>query len=410
MSKSFYIAKRFISDRKNSRFFSFISRITIIGIALGTIALNISLAVLEGFEETVAKKIADFNSHIQVYAYNERAIKNYEDIETKIEKLLEGELLIISPYVQKNCIVKHKNSSEGILIKGVKEKETIKLLQKDLIKGKIFSKNSKNILIGEKLAFKLGVEIGDTILLMTFNSENESNFVIKNFFSSLRIAQFIVSGIFRSGMDEYDNLYAFASLGDVQKFLAIDDGISGFDIKIINPEKAEDLAYKLTSNLGYPNFARSIYETYAHIFNWIDLQRKPIPIMLSLISLVAAINIIGTLLMLSLEKSKQLGVLMTLGASQSLVRKIFVWQGVYLSILGTISGTALSFILCFIQIEFKIIKLPGSVYYLSEAPIAINLFNFAVTAFCAIGLSLIFSLIPAHIASRKKPAAIIRFD
>lgn len=410
MKSSFFIARKFISDRKKSRFFSFISLITIIGITLGVIALNLSLAILEGFEKTIENKIADFNSHIQVFAYNDRTIKNYEQVKITIEEKIQNEYLLISPYFQKNCILKHKNSSEGIVLKGIVEEKAIQIIKNEIIAGDANFDSKNSIVIGEKLAYKLGVKVGDTILAFGFKSQNQNFFNFKTFFDNLRISKFAISGIFRSGMEEYDNIYAFSSLKGAQSFFGFEDEATGFDIKLKNPARADELSYVLTSTLGYPLFARSIFETYSHIFNWIDLQRKPIPIMLGLITLVAAINIIGTLLMLSLEKSKQLGILMSIGAQPSLIKKVFVLQGIYLAAIGILWGTFISLLLCYLQLEFKIIKLPGSVYYLSEAPIAINFFNFALVAFCAIALSYLFSIIPATIASKRKPSEILRFE
>src|SRR5690606_38892836 len=177
------------------------------------------------------------------------------------------------------------------------------------------------------------------------------------------IIKFKITGIFESGMAEYDDLAAFVNIKSAEKLFGADNSVSGYDIKLKNVSQIDSITSYLNSQLRYPFYAESIYQTHRNIFTWIDLQKKPIPIILVLIIIVAVFNIVGTLLMIVLEKTNAIGILKSLGAKRNQIVKVFIYQGIFISLIGILIGNVLAFVLTFLQLEFNLIALPSSVYF-----------------------------------------------
>jgi len=408
MSLPFYIANKFVHSKRDSKFLSFVSVISITGIALGVTILIIALTILNGFQQTIKNKIIDFNSHITVSGFGNRNLPNNPSYIDSIYKVLSPYAHSISPYLSKNAIIKSKYNTEGIMIKGISLKKDNSYIKKFIIEGKYslkYSANFPSIIIGKKLADKLFLNVGDIVTLFTLRNDKPPS--IEN---PPSIEQFKVRGIYQSGMAEYDDLIAYINLKVAQEFLDLPNKISGYNIQLNNLSHLNSLADKLQNYLGYPYYVRTFYQTHQQIFTWLALQKKPIPIILGLIILVAAFNIVGTLLMLVLERTNSIGVLRALGASKFSVIKIFIIQGIYLSLLGILTGNLLAFILSYIQKTYKIISLPASIYYISSVPISIDWRIYVIVTFIAFILCVIGAFIPSFIAAKINPIQSIRFD
>ena len=211
-------------------------------------------------------------------------------------------------------------------------------------------------------------------------------------------------------MADYDNLIGFTSLKAAQSLFSMPDEINGLDIKLKSVEKIDSLSTLIRKELKYPYYARTIFEIHRNIFTWIDLQKKPIPIVLGLIIIVAVFNIISTLLMLVLEKTKAVGILKSLGAKSREIIRIFVYQGIYLSLIGIISGNILAWLLMSIQLKFNIIKVPSSVYFVTRVPIEMDIKFFVLISAITFILSLVSAMLPSYFASKTNPVTALRFD
>jgi len=186
--------------------------------------------------------------------------------------------------------------------------------------------------------------------------------------------------------------------------------INGIDIKLKSVDKIDSIAQVVRRELRYPYYARTIFEIHRNIFSWIELQKKPIPIVLGLIIIVAVFNIISALLMLVLEKTNSIGILKSLGAKGREIIKIFVYQGIYLSFIGIASGNILAWLLMSIQLKFDIIKVPSSVYFVTRVPIEMSIDVFILISAVTFVLSLLSAIIPSYFASRINPVTALRFD
>lgn len=406
MTFSFFISRKFLVARKKSGFLNLISKIAIAGISIGVATLIIALSVLKGFEKTIQEKISDFDSHIKITAFS-GTVSNYESTTEKIETLLGQYQSNIVPFASKLAIISSRNRQDGINIIGIPEDSQIERLERNIISGEfnIGSTDSNYLIIGKVLANKLRLNVDDKVTLFALKEDQ-----IPSPQNLPNIERFTIKGIFESGMAEYDDLYAYTNLSDAQQLFSISNSINGYDIQINDISKVDSLTHLLRKNLTYPFFARSLFETHRNIFTWIELQQKPIPIILGLIIIVATFNIIGTLLILVLEKTNAIGVLKSLGSDRRKILRIFLIQGIFIGLTGTISGNLLALILMQIQIHFNVITVPSSVYFVTRVPFDLNPFIFLLVSVIALVLSLCAALIPSYIASRVDPVKSLRFN
>lgn len=405
MSFPFFISKKFTLSKKDSRFITLISSISVIGISLGVATLIIALSILEGFEDTIRNKIIDFDSHIQINSYK-TLLPNYKRILPNIHAMLNPFAEEINPYAADLAIISSKFVQEGVNVKGILRNNKSLKLKENIISGDYSFTSDENpaIIIGKKLADKIFVNVGDEVTIFALNNNQ-----IPSLDNLPNIQKFVVTGIFESGMAEYDDLNAYTSIETAQTLFNFGDNVTGYDIKLNDISKIDSLTTLLSKNLRYPHSVRSIYQKHRNIFTWIELQKKPIPIVLGLIILVAVINIIGSLLMIVLEKTNAIGVLKSLGALNSHISKIFLYQGFFLAMIGIFLGNLLAYVLMSLQLKYNIISLPSSVYFTSTVPIILTVKIFIGVSFITLFLCLAASFIPSFIASRVKPISSLRF-
>ncbi len=400
-----FISKKYTLSRKDSRFITFISSISILGIALGVATLIIALSILKGFANTLTTKIIDFDSHIEINSY-QTILPDYHYVLPALEKKLNKSVLSINPFVSKLAIISSGKIKDGVNIKGIRPSDKWKGLQANLVEGNFELSDSSlpTIIIGKKLANKLFVKIGNKVTLFGLNNDK-----IPSIDNPPNIERFIVSGIFESGMAQYDDLNAYVNLKSAQSLFGIGDNITGYDIRVKDISKIDSLSNYLANTMPYPNNVKSIYQLHRNIFTWIDLQKKPIPIILALIIIVAAFNIVGTLLMIVLEKTKSIGILKSMGAKRKQIILIFLYQGIFLAIIGIILGNILAYALSYLQLHFNIITIPSSVYMMSSVPILLSINTFILVSAITLILCILASVIPSFIASKIKPITAIRF-
>jgi lipoprotein-releasing system permease protein len=404
MKFPFFISTRYIFSNKDSRLLNLISVITIVGISLGVATLIIALSVLKGFEDTLTQKITDFDAHIKITSYKDN-LPGSNIYLNKLNSELRNQFIFISPYISNLAIISAKNRKEGINITGILPGKEADNIASNLVSGQLNLSKTNSLIIGKTLATKLLVKVGDKVTLFALKNDK-----LPSFENMPNIEKFTITGIFESGMAEYDNLIGYTSLSSAQHLFSMPSAINGINIKLINVANIDSIAFVLKKEARYPYRVKTIYEIHRNIFTWIELQKKPIPIILGLIILVAVFNIVSALLMLVLEKTNAIGVLKSLGAKSKSIIKIFIYQGIYLSIIGIISGNLLALLLMYLQLKLNIIKVPSSVYFVTKVPIEMTIQTFALVSVITFLLSLLASLIPSYFASRINPVTALRFD
>lgn len=405
MPITFYLSNRYIKSKKDSRFISTISTITILGIAIGVCVVIIALTVLDGFQKIVTEKIINLNYHIKITSFGKRNLPDEPEILNLIKNQFPNDMEKIDPFISKLAIIKSKKLTEGITITGLKKESFNIILKNYIVEGKISDYNNDKIILGKKLAEKLFVKVGDKITLFSLKHDQ-----IPSPENPPSIMQFQVEGIFESGMADYDDLNAYISFQSAQELFGMQNEISGYNIKLKNTSNINFIADKLQDLLGYPYYVQTVFNIHQNIFTWLELQKEPIPIILGLIIFVATFNVVGTLLMIVLERTNAIGILRSLGASRKLILKVFLLHGIYLTISGLILGNILAFILSMIQEKFDVISLPEKIYFVTKVPLFITINNYLLVSIITFAVSVIASLIPAFVASRIQPISAIRFD
>jgi lipoprotein-releasing system permease protein len=401
----FLIARRYLFSKKDSKFVSFITYISILGVALGVATLIVTVSILDGFEKTMKDKIAGLVSHIQITSFLPEGLSDYDNTIKEIKDSVP-QVTGASPYVQKEAVIRYKENIEGILLKGIEQKTDLSTTRSRIVKGEfqldkidtIFSR----LLIGEKLAKKLGVDVGTKVIVFGLQG-------IPSPMNPPKIKQFIVSGIYETGLREYDDVLIYTDLATTQKLFDYGKRVTGIELKVKNIDEAEKIVTKLKYMLDYPNYPRSLFRLYKGLFSWVELQKAPTPIILGLIIIVAMFNIIGMLLMLILEKTQSVGILKSLGASNFDVMKIFLFDGIIIGLLGIIIGNALGLGLCMMELKYRFFKLP-EIYYMTDVPILLKPENFILISCATLVLVFIATIVPAYLASKFDPVKSLRFN
>jgi lipoprotein-releasing system permease protein len=404
MSFTRFVSGRFFRSRHSDRFVSFITFIAVVGIALGSSALIIALSVLGGFEKEITEKVIGFTSHVQVMGYQHYLLRDPE----RTIALLRDSLGVVhqaSPFVSREAIIRSRQGVDGVLLRGVVPGSDLLRTRRYLVEGRYDLAREEGatpkIVIGRKLARKLALEVGDkTAVFGLAGPVGEAR---------LRVSQFQITGIYESGMAEYDDIVALTDLASAQRLFQTGDAVTGYDLLLQNVDSADVVVGRIDMLLGYPHFARSVFDSYRNVFSWIELQKKPVPVILGLIIIVATVNVIGTLLMMVLGKTRDIGVLLTLGATRGAVARIFIRQGLIIAVVGTAFGNLLAFGLCFVQLKFRILALPSDVYFMSSVPILLRWEYFVIVSSISVTLSFLCSLLPSRLAARLDPVKAIRF-
>jgi len=423
MSYEFFINLRYLRAKRKQVFVSIITFISIAGIFLGVAALIIVLAVMNGFETDLRNKILGINSHVVLMEYH-GMMKNYPQVMGEVQEV--PGVVATTPFIYNQAMLKSENSVSGVVLRGLSLKDAFKVI--DL--GRMHAGSVQalaeperresvpggepevlpGIVIGKELAKNLGLILHDPVYIITpMGISTPMGFVP-------RMKKFVVVGIFDSGFYEYDSTLAYISLKDCQAFLNLDDVVSGLEIKVDAIYRADAIGRAVEKNRGYPYWSRNWMEMNKNLFSALRLEKRVMFIILSLIVLVAAFNIISTLIMVVMEKNKDIAVLKSMGATSASIMKIFVFQGLTIGTIGTtlgcIAGLALAHNLSrlsvFIEKLFGFKILPGDVYYLNELPSRVDYTDVAIIVVGSILISFLSTLYPSRRAARLDPAEALR--
>ena len=403
-----FIARRYLKFRRGSEkkdFISFLTFIAIAGITLGVAALIITLTILAGFEHEIKSKVAGFTTHIQVTGFQNQTFKNYDSAAERMRSSID-EIEAVGPFVAKEGMVSFGSEVEGILVKGVEPAHDITTAKNYIIEGTYDLHRAKSQIaacaIGKKLLVKLHAHCGDTIAVFGLTG---SYYEMRQ----PKIVPFVVAAVYESGMSEYDDVYLFTDITAAQELFNVGPAATGFDVLLKDIDTAPEVAEKIQDLMGYPYYPRTLFQLYRNLFTWIELQKQPVPIILGLIILVATVNIIGTMLMVVMEKTSQIGILKSMGASNADIKKIFLFEGLFIGLTGTILGDLFAFVVCWTQQTFHYFSLNSSIYFMTQVPILFHWQNFALVSVIAFLLCILAAYIPSAIAARLDPIRSIRF-
>ncbi len=400
-----FLSDRFSKPEKRKFFFGFTRMVALMSVMIGCIALIISLSILEGFDLKLRDSAYRFTSHIHIKSFSDEPYSNKNEIVTRLKNDFDF-VLKAKPTLQKEGLVRAGKNLEGIVINGFDFSQDITDFKEFISDGDAkFSSNSANeVIIGKDLADVLGVEIGDKIVMYVILTKSNKSM------PDSKIRKMTVSGIYQTGMTQYDRNMVYVPFQMLQKLSGFATGeCTGFDVAIKDVKQAPIKALILEKQMGYPFYCLSVQQIHRSLFAWIDLQKEPIPLVLGLISIVAVLNIITMLLITVVEKTKNIGILRALGMPAKKILGIFILQGVKVSFIGTSLGLFISFVFSLLQQNYSLIKLDGEIYFIDAMPVVVIPEYYLVVFVISMLLGLISTLIPAAIALKITPLQAIKY-
>jgi len=425
MAYEFFISLRYLRAKRKQVFVSIITLISIVGIFLGVAALIIVLAVMNGFETDLREKILGINSHVVLMEYS-GTMKDYRKVMQEVSGI-EG-VTASTPFIYSQAMLKNGENVSGVVLRGLSTDDAMKVINLGkIVQGRLLDlslekrpplpideslRKLPGIVVGKELAKHLGLFLHEPVFVVSPLGTATPMGMVP------RMKKFLVVGIFDSGFYEYDSTLAYLSLADCQEFLNMGERVTGVEIRVRDIDRADVIAKSIEKKLGFPYWARHWMEMNKNLFSALKLEKRVMFIILSLIVIVAAFNIITTLIMVVMEKNRDIAILKSIGATSRGIMKIFILQGLIIGTIGTILGTAaglavalnLSRVSIWIENLFGFKILPSDVYYLSTLPSKVNYGDVAIIVVGTLLISFLSTIYPSWRASRLDPAEALRYE
>jgi len=398
MNFPFYLSTRYLRTAQKGSFTRVAGVLSVAGLSVGISALLITLFILNGFEKVISKKIADFDGHIRVKHYLNYPIPS-EILEMDSILFHYKETVSQSRFIQKPALLRKGKVAEGIIVEGI-EPDRVEFINDILVSGRN-DISGNQIVIGERLANQVNISIGDKIVLFALATLNGSN---------KRLKQFVVAGFFHSGMLEYDNHMIYMNLEQADRLFHMNEKVSGQILRLSEAKWANELSEFLKKDLAYPYMVMTWKEKNRSLFKWMNIQRWPILFIFSLIAMVGLVNIISALAMIVLDKTRQIGILKSLGVSHTGLRQLFLFYGFMIGLAGAIIGSFLALILAWMQNNFKIITLPEDIYFMDFIPMDVSIIDVFSIVIISIVCAIFAAIWPTVRAERIEPADALRYE
>lgn len=376
------------------------------GLAVGVAALILTISILNGFEKELKVKLVGFDAHIRLRLFYNETMDSTLAIEEKLNNIPEIKHLV--PYIHSQAIIKYKQEVDGIIVEGISEKDIRKSLKIDkiLVKGDLrfdLDDGSDGIVIGQKLASFLGTDLGDIVYIFALHG-------MPSIGKKPRIGRFKITGIYDSGMADYDDIFVYTNLSAAQDIFNLGDSFSGYQIILNDPNKADEIANQISDSLGYPYHAMSWTELHSTLFEWLNVQRIPILFIFGLIAIVAIFNIVSTLMMIVIEKTRDIGALKSMGVDRKQTVSIFLLEGTIIGITGTLLGFIIVGALTWLQLKFAIISIPEDVYFMSKLPVLLYWRDFLIIGLGALFFSIVATIYPSLKSVKLSAAEATRYE
>lgn len=397
MGYQLFLALRYLGGlRRQQPVVSVIAGISVIGIALGVAALLVVLGVMAGFDADLEEKIIGANPHLLVQM--EGGVVNADEVAQKI--LEDPNALAAAPMLQTQTLIRHNDEALGVLLRGIdplKEPNVTRLPQ--LLREGEWPPAPGDLMIGSELAKRWNLSVGDQVELVTGEKKGKA--------VPLRIA-----GIFTTGMYDYDMHLTLARIETAQQIVGGETPAlpTGIGVRLDEAIRAPEVQRRLKRELGYPFWVVSWMDMNSNLFAALKLEKLVMFLILTLIVVVACFNIIATLLMMVVSKTKEIGILKAVGATNGGVRGIFTLAGLLIGMAGTLLGTGIGLTLCALLKKYQFVQLPADIYYIDRLPVKLDPTDAATVILSALAISLVVCLYPSWVAARLEPARALRYE
>lgn len=411
MAFEYFIGRRYLMAKQKQAFISLITILSVAGVMVGVMALIVVIAVMSGFESDLKSRILDGQSHVVLMRYGD-GFEDYEETIKRVETM-EG-VEAASPFIYSQVMLRSALGVSGAVLRGIDPVTAGRVIPtlgrvtfQDNPGGSGVSTSgvkTPGIVLGKELAKSIGVKIGDRVHIISPQG------MLSPVGHLPAMRRFVVTGFFESGMYEYDGSFAYINLPDAQKMLRMPGRVSGIEIRIEDIYQAREVADRIVGQLGFPFWAKDWIQMNQNLFSALKLEKAVMFIILTLIVLVAAFNIASTLIMMVMEKTKDIAILKAMGATDLSIRKIFVFKGMVIGTVGTVLGMAFGFILCFVLKHYRIVELTGDIYYFTTTlPVKLEMLDVIFIGSAALVICLLATLYPAVQAARLQPVEAIRY-
>ena len=397
MNISFYLSLRHIQSKHKSGFARTASILSILGLSIGISALLITLFILNGFERVISEKITEIDGHIRIKHFlNEPLYPSEYELD---KNFLNNNSFSQGMFIQRPALLRKGQLAEGVIVEGMNNTD-LNFIDKLLVNGSS-DLSHKEVIIGQRLAELYKIKINDKVTLFDLST------IYKN---RKRFMQFSVRGIFNSGMTEFDKNSIYIKIEDAKTLFKMEEQISGYILRLKNVGELDNINKLINSNISYPLMSMSWKEKNRALYKWLKVQRWPILFIFGLITLVAIVNIASSLLMIIIDKTKQIGLLSAIGMPRKKIKEIFLIKGLIIGFFGTFIGSLIAVILAFLQNNYKIIGVPEDIYFMNFIPIDIDFKQILMISLISLIVSALVSYWPSIRSSKIPPAEALKYE
>jgi len=407
MRYELFVARRYLTARRKQAFISVITAISVLGIAIGVAALVIAIALITGFHEDVQGKILGATSHIMINDLSGEGMADYAQAMDRIAAV--PGVTSVTPVVYSTVLLTGTAKTDGGILKGIdfaleaKDAPWLRRLEMGSLPEPAAG-GQEGILLGRELAFKIGAGVGDSVTIVTASSR----LAPIGLFPKLR--RFKVSGLFATGLYEFDSTTALLPLATAQKLFGLEGRVSYLQVRLSDIFAAGRLAERFKEILPATAYVKTWMDLNRPLFSALKLEKTILFLTITLIVVVAALNIIATLILMVMEKTRDIGILMAMGSTPAEIRRIFFYQGAMIGTLGTALGSGLGLAWCWAANTFQLIRVPVDIYQISFVPFRLRLMDLALIVGVTLAISFVSTLFPSHRASRVDPAVALKYE